>query len=160
MYTGLLSMLRGQPDGLAAVMGHEMAHALCEHTAEKMSLQTVFLGLNAAVLTAIFAWFDGGLFAAGVIQQVARHCQSALTLCWHPVLTVSLCSEPSSALTVLSFCLHRALILLAVCSVCALILLALCSHFARSVLCVCSHCAHTVLIVLAVCCVCSHCARS
>jgi len=56
VYTGLVQTLSAQPDGLACVIGHEMAHALCEHTAEKLSLGTVFMGFNTAVLSALFAF--------------------------------------------------------------------------------------------------------
>jgi len=39
IYTGLLDQVKPTDDELAQVMGHEIAHALANHTAEKMSMQ-------------------------------------------------------------------------------------------------------------------------
>jgi predicted Zn-dependent protease len=39
IYTGLLEKAKPTDDELAQVMGHEIAHALANHTAEKMSMQ-------------------------------------------------------------------------------------------------------------------------
>jgi len=39
VYTGLLDKVKPTDDELAQVMGHEIAHALANHTAEKMSVQ-------------------------------------------------------------------------------------------------------------------------
>ncbi|HEX5801691.1 MAG TPA: M48 family metallopeptidase [Azospira sp.] len=48
VYTGLLEKLRPTDDELAAVVGHEMAHALREHGREK-SGQSTGLGIAAAI---------------------------------------------------------------------------------------------------------------
>jgi len=39
IYTGLLEQVKPTDDELAQVMGHEISHALANHTAEKMSIQ-------------------------------------------------------------------------------------------------------------------------
>ncbi len=39
IYTGLIETIRPSDDELAQVMGHEIGHALANHTAEKMSVQ-------------------------------------------------------------------------------------------------------------------------
>lgn len=53
VYTGLLDQIKPTDDELAAVMGHEMAHALREHSREQMSeayaQQIGLLGLAAVV---------------------------------------------------------------------------------------------------------------
>ena len=38
VYTGLIQQIKPSDDELAQVMGHEIAHALSNHTAEKMSV--------------------------------------------------------------------------------------------------------------------------
>ena len=38
IYTGLISQIKPTDDELAQVMGHEISHALANHTAEKMSV--------------------------------------------------------------------------------------------------------------------------
>lgn len=48
IYTGILKITENE-DGLAVVMGHEIAHAIARHGAERMS-QNMILGLGALVL--------------------------------------------------------------------------------------------------------------
>ncbi len=53
LYTGLINKIRPTDDELAQVMGHEISHALANHSAEKMSVamasQVGLLGLALAV---------------------------------------------------------------------------------------------------------------
>jgi predicted Zn-dependent protease len=51
VYTGLITKINATDDELAAVMGHEIAHALREHSRERASKEMV-TGLGAAVLGA------------------------------------------------------------------------------------------------------------
>ena len=63
VYTGLLEKVQPSDDELAAVMGHEIAHALLSHQAEKMSRQMFQkIGLNAGMIAAsMFGINLGGL---------------------------------------------------------------------------------------------------
>lgn len=71
VYTGLLDKVQPTDDELAAVMGHEIAHALLSHQAEKMSRAMMQnLGLNAGMIAAgMFGYNVRGL--ASVADTVA-----------------------------------------------------------------------------------------
>lgn len=52
VYSGLINQTKATDDELAAVIGHEMAHALREHSREQMS-QKMATGIGLSVLSAI-----------------------------------------------------------------------------------------------------------
>jgi predicted Zn-dependent protease len=59
VYSGLIEKLQITDDELAAVMGHEMAHALREHARERASEQAV-AGIGISVLSAVAGLGDVG----------------------------------------------------------------------------------------------------
>ena len=73
VYTGLVNFVGKDDDGLACVLGHEMAHAILRHQAEQMSLKTVWLSVNAAMIAAM--WF---VFQSDVLAWLATQAEEKL----------------------------------------------------------------------------------
>jgi predicted Zn-dependent protease len=69
IYTGLINKLGASDDEIAAVMGHEIAHALREHSREQMS-QAVGTQAAIGIAGAIFGVGELGQNVAGMVADV------------------------------------------------------------------------------------------
>ncbi|MCW8930546.1 MAG: M48 family metallopeptidase [Gammaproteobacteria bacterium] len=68
IYTGLLKKVKPTDDELAQVMGHEIAHALANHTAEKMSVQMASqIGMVAVAVAASDSDYGGAALTGAAL---------------------------------------------------------------------------------------------
>lgn len=68
-FTGIIDQLRLTDDEIAAIMGHEMAHALREHARERVAKEQL-TGMGASLLSGLLGLGDLGRVAVGTGAQL------------------------------------------------------------------------------------------
>lgn len=80
IYTGLIQQTEASDDEIAQVMGHEIGHALANHTAEKMSVAMASqLGILAVGISTRDGRATAGAAAAAVVAISLPHSRTAET---------------------------------------------------------------------------------
>ncbi|KAJ3120638.1 hypothetical protein HK100_012706 [Physocladia obscura] len=97
VFTGILSVVQNE-DGLAAVLGHEIAHTIARHSAEKMSTMK-FILLGRILLSVVF---DAGVFGkiltdVGLMKPFSRLCESEADYIGLQLMAQA-CYNPDSAI--------------------------------------------------------------
>jgi predicted Zn-dependent protease len=68
IYTGLIDKLNATDDEIAQVMGHEISHALANHTAEQMSMaMATQLGMSGVAIAAGDSDYKGAILAGSAL---------------------------------------------------------------------------------------------
>lgn len=97
VFTGLLALTSTDAE-LATILGHEIAHQVARHSAEKLSLQKYFIFLVLSLKTILGFSFAAPVLNLALLQPFSRSCESEADYIGLQLISKA-CYDPAESIT-------------------------------------------------------------